>query len=126
MKKMSVILVSLILLISTIGIGFALGCCIDTITASPNKVKVGELITVECRASCPGDQLTVEGTGNASFIDVTVSEGFYYTYTYRANKVGTVKFYNSFCTVRSNEVLIVSNSYPMFSFMKILGFGKSD
>jgi hypothetical protein len=60
MKKLSVILVSLILLGSVVGIGSALGCCIDTITASPNKVKVGELITIQCRGACPGSQLTVE------------------------------------------------------------------
>ena len=123
MKKIFVILMGLLFLGSVFSYA-VLGCCMTSITASPNKVKVGELITIQCQGGCDPGTLLIEGTGNASFVSYN---GATNVFVYRANKTGVILFYNSRCTeVKSNNVNIVPNSYPMFSFMKILGLGKTD
>ena len=122
MKKIFAILMGL-LFFGSVFSSAVLGCCMDSITATPNKVKVGELITVECNGFCNPVPLMIEGTGNASFVSLVLVDN-HNTYTYRATKPGIIRFFNSDCPVKSNDVTITSNSYPMQMFMKMLGLGK--
>ncbi len=133
MKKLLVILVSLILLMSSIGVGAILGCAIPEFYVTSNTAHMGEYITVVAVNFSGG------GCINPSCIEIlnedcsTVSdkailvtskcEGDKLTATYRAVKQGTVKFRYISCT---QTVTIMPKSYPMLSFMKILGFGKAE
>ncbi len=132
MKKMSVILVSLILLISTIGIGFVLGCAIPYFEPQQTTVHVGEFFTVVAISggiNCIDPAyIKIYETDCSTLSDKVVfvssqCDGNKLTVTYRAVKQGTVKFNYITC---SKEVTILPKPHPMFSFMKILGFGKSD
>ena len=133
MKKISVILVSLILLISTIGIGSVFGCAIPEFYVTNDTVHVGEFITVVAvnfsDSGCINPtciSILEEDCSTPSDKAILVNskcEGDTLTVTYRAVKQGTVKFNYITC---SKEVTILPKPHPMFSFMKILGFGKSD
>lgn len=134
MKKISVILVSLILLISTIGIGSVFGCAIPYFEPQQTTTHVGEFFTVVAinyGTNCidPADIEIYEAENCPSILSdkvVFVSsqcDGNKLTVTYRAVKQGAVKFNYITC---SKEVTILPKPHPMFSFMKILGFGKSD
>lgn len=133
MKKISVTLISLILVIGTIGIGSVLGCAIDYFEPQQTTVHVGEFITVVAidDGGCinPTCIEIYEAENCPSILSdkvVFVSsqcDGNKLTVTYRAVKQGTVKFKYITC---SKEVAILPKPHPMFSFMKILGFGKSD
>lgn len=131
MKKLSVIQISLILLIGTIGIGSVLGCAIDYFEPQQTTVHVGEFITVvaiddggcinpTCISILEEDCLT---PSDKAILINSKCEGNTLTVTYRAVKQGTVKFHYISCT---RTVKILPKPHPMFSFMKILGFGKSD
>lgn len=134
MKKISVILILLILLLGTIGIGSVLGCAIPYFEPQQTTVHVGEFFTVVAinhGTNCinPEDIEVYEAENCPSILSdkvVFVSsqcDGNKLTVTYRAVKQGAVKFNYITC---SKEVIILPKPHPMFSFMKILGFGKSN
>ncbi|MCC7573224.1 MAG: hypothetical protein KO464_07515 [Candidatus Methanofastidiosum sp.] len=133
MKKISVTLISLILLLGTIGIGSVFGCAVPEFYVTNHTVHVGEFITVVAvnysSSGCinPNNiKILEEDCSTPSDKAILVSskcEGDRLTVTYRAVKQGTVKFEYVTC---SEEVTILPKSHPMLSFMKILGFGKSD
>jgi hypothetical protein len=133
MKKASVIFVLSILLIGTIGIGSVLGCYIPHFQAQQTSVHVGEFITIvattEPGQGCilPGDVLILEEDcltqSDKAILVNSKCEGNTLTLMYRAVKLGTIKFNYHTCF---QTVKILPKPHPMFSFMKILGFGKSD
>ena len=134
MKKISVIFVSFILLISTIGIGTVLGCAIPYFEPQQTTVHVDEFITVVAinyGTQCidPADIKIYEAENCPTILSDKVifvnsqCEGNKLTVNYRAVKQGKVKFHYVTCT---REVTILPKPHPMFAFMKILGFGKSD
>lgn len=145
MKKIFAILISLLFVVSVFGMASLIATdCLDP-TASPDLVKVGDLITVT--SFCyPSSDPTIIADGNkpkggaelVSRPEVGVagkglsSAEQTFTWVYRATAPGTIKFdFNSPTTTSgttgytgvSNPVTITSNSLPMLNFMKILGFG---
>lgn len=133
MKKLSVILVSMILLISTIGAGSVLGCAVPYFEPQQTTVHVGEFFTVvaiNCSACGCIDPNSIEvrdencdKTSDKAILVSSKCEGDKLTATYSAVKQGKVTFKYVTCT---RAVTILPKPHPMFSFMKILGFGKSD
>ncbi len=133
MKKLSVSLVSLILLLSTIGISSVLSCAIPYFDTQQTTTHVGEFITVVAinysASGCidPNSiEVLDENCDKPSDKAILVSskcDGDTLTANYRAVKQGKVTFKYVTCT---RAVTILPKPHPMFSFMKILGFGKSD
>ncbi len=133
MKKLPIIVVSFILILGTIGAGAVFGCAIPQFYVTNNTVHVGEYITVVAvnysGSGCinyDGIQILQEDCLSASDKAILVTskcEGDKLTVTYRAVKQGTVKFKYVTCT---QTVTIMPKPHPMFSFMKILGLGKSE
>jgi hypothetical protein len=133
MKKLSVMFVSLILLVGTIGMGSVLGCCVEQFYVTNNTVHVSEFITVisvsysgqECIQPSAIEVLNEDDSVSDKAVLVNSKcDGRTLTATYRAVKQGNVKFKYAGCT--QQLVTILPKPHPMFSFMKILGFGKSD
>ncbi|NYT04019.1 MAG: hypothetical protein GKC00_04855 [Candidatus Methanofastidiosa archaeon] len=136
MKKLSVVLVSLILLISIIGIGSILGCCVKEFYATNDTVHVGEFITIVSVEYTPGScsvnpsEIVLQNedetnSDKAILVSSKCDPGTgTLTVTYRAVKQGEVYFKYAGC--QKPVVKILPKPHPMFSFMKILGFGKSD
>ena len=133
MKKVPVIFVSLILLIGTIGIGSVLGCAVPYFEPQQTTVHVDEFFTVvainhpACGCIDPNSiEVLDENCDKTSDKAILVSskcDGDTLTATYRAVKQGKVTFKYVTCT---RAVTIFPKPHPMFSFMKILGLGKSD
>ncbi|HGJ65751.1 TPA: hypothetical protein ENS27_10210 [bacterium] len=113
MKKIFSILISFLFLVSVVGIAsVASTCYLPDVTT----VHVGETFTVKypCNICDQGYLELVGKTGE-----------FNEYYTYKALKPGKV----SFCSNCENKnycatVTILPKEYPIFSFMKMLGFGK--
>ncbi len=143
MKKIFAILLSVLFLGSVFGVASTMAGECPNPTASPETVKVGDLITVtsDCYSSAD-PSIIADGNkpkGDAELVSrpaTSFSKGLEpvdetYTWVYRATAPGTIKFDfgppssaepNGYTTV-SNPVTITSNSLPMLNFMKILGFG---
>lgn len=142
MKKIFAILISLLFVVSVFGMASLIATdCLDP-TASPDLVKVGDLITVTSFCYFGSDPTIIadgnKPKGGAELVsrpEVEVagkglsSAEQTFTWVYRATAPGTIKFdfkplvTTSGNTKVSNPVTITSNSLPMLNFMKILGFG---
>jgi len=142
MKKIFSILISLLFVVSVFGVASIMAGVCPNPTASPDTVKVGDLITVTTFCPVDNDPIIIadgdKPKGDAVLVsrpDITEERGLeriQYTWVYRATAPGTIKFdfvRDSTLTVIepthfvSNPVTITSNSLPMLNFMKILGFG---
>ena len=145
MKKIFAILISLLFVVSVFGVASTMAGACSNPTASPETVKVGDLITVTSFCPFENDPIII-ADGNKPKGDAVLvsrperisSKGLYpvevttFTWIYRATAPGTIKFdfvTGSTFTISepthfvSNPVTITSNSLPMLNFMKILGFG---
>lgn len=143
MKKIFAILISLLFVVSVFGMASLIATdCLDP-TASPDLVKVGDLITVTSFCYFGSDPTIIadgnKPKGGAELVsrpEVGVAgkglSPVELTWVYRATAPGTIKFdFNPLTTTSgtngytgvSNPVTITSNSLPMLNFMKILGFG---
>ena len=136
MKKLPVILVSFILFLSSVGV--VLGCALEYFdVTSGNTAHVGDIITVVGKGSGSyPDSETIKVCDSAScddtcqikenvviLIDTYCEPDYIRVWKYKALSPGTIKFWYVTC---SKEVTILPKPHPMFSFMKILGLGKSD
>lgn len=140
MKKIFAIVISLLFVVSVFGVASTMAGLEEIrVTATPENVKVGELITVTTNFPSSQDP-TIIADGNkpkgdavlVSRPEKTEAKGLFpvertWTWVYRATAPGTIKFdfevdLSSGSRI-SNPVTIATNSYPMNSFMKILGFG---
>lgn len=134
MKKLSVALISFFLLVSIIGISSVFGCCVKEFYATNDTVHVGEFITIVSIDYVPGScsvdpshiVLQNEDETNsdkAILVSSKCDPGTgTLTVTYRAVKQGKVYFKYAGC--KKPVVTILPEPHPMFSFMRILGFGK--
>jgi hypothetical protein len=134
MKKLSVAIISLVLLVSIIGISSVFGCCVKQFYATNDTVHVGEFITIVSVDYVPGScsvdpshiVLQNEDETNsdkAILVSSKCDPGTgTLTVTYRAVKQGKVYFKYAGC--EKPVVTILPEPHPMFSFMRILGFGK--
>lgn len=144
MKKIFAILISLLFVASVFGVASTMAGECPNPTASPETVKVGDLITVTSFCPFENDPIIIadgnKPKGDAELVSrpaTSFSKGLFpvertYTWIYRATVPGTIKFdfnpsdstteINGYTRV-SNPVTITSNSLPMLNFMKILGFG---
>jgi len=116
MKKIFAIIVFLLFIGTVFGVASVLGCC-STPTASSTTVTVGDTFTIYGSYDyiCP----------DSTYIQL-IETGCGYE-IYRAIKPGTITFSCSEnCTTNYVAINILPKEYPMFSFMKILGLGKSD
>ena len=145
MKKIFAILVSLLFVVSVFGVASTMAGECPNPVASPDVVKVGELITLTSTCYYGNDPIIIadgdKPKGDAELVsrpEKTSAKGLFpveeptYTWVYRATAAGTIKFDFTIETafIRpepehsvSNPVTITAQSYPMFKFMKILGFG---
>ncbi|NPV49797.1 MAG: hypothetical protein HPY60_01175 [Candidatus Methanofastidiosum sp.] len=142
MKKLFVILVSLLFVVSVFGVASTMADIRFSAVAAPETVKVGELITVTTNYPSSLDPAIIadgdKPKGDAVLVSrpaTSFSKGLFpveqtFTWIYRATAPGTIKFDFGPPTsakingnIVSNPVTITSNSLPMFKFMKILGFG---
>lgn len=136
MKKLSVAIISLILLVSILGISSVFGCCVKELYATNDTVHVGEFITIVSVDYTPGpcsvnpSQIVLQNedettSDKAILVSSRCDPGTgTLTVTYRAVKQGDVYFKYAGC--QKPVVKILPKSHPMLSFMKILGLGKSD
>ena len=149
MKKIFSILISLLFLVSVFGVAQTMAGECPNPLASPDVVKVGELITVTSTCYYGNDPIIIadgdKPKGDAELVsrpniaagkgltpvEIPI-EGNTYTWVYRATAPGTIKFdlvrntsfaVNGHTHYVSNPVTITTNAYPMLKFMKILGFG---
>ncbi|HGJ65750.1 TPA: hypothetical protein ENS27_10205 [bacterium] len=140
MRKSFALIISLLFLVSVFGIISTMAFLIEyKVTATPDKVKVGELITVTTNFYTINDPVII-ADGNIPKGDAILvsrptllgaeSPNETYTWIYRATQAGTIKF--DFTGEElgaiegsriSNPVTITKASYPMNKFMNILGFG---
>ncbi|KYC52709.1 MAG: hypothetical protein AMQ22_00658 [Candidatus Methanofastidiosum methylothiophilum] len=136
MKKISVAMISLVLLVSILGINSVFGCCVKDFYATNDTVHVGQFITIVSVDYTPGS-CTVDpshiivqngdetNSDKAILVSSRCDPGTgTLTVTYRAVKQGDVYFKYAGC--QKPLVKILPKPHPMFSFMKILGLGKSD
>jgi len=143
MKKILAILISLLFVVSVFGVASTMAFEGNLkVTATPEIVKVGDLITVTTNfSSCQDPMIIADGDkpkGDAELVsrpDISAEKGLFpveqtFTWVYRATAPGTIKFdftEEEFGTIEgskiSNPVTITSNTLPMLNFMKILGFG---
>ncbi len=119
MKKIYAILIGFLFFGSVIGIS-SMAATTDSTYIIPNKINyaIGENVIV---TSDGGYDALETPNGVLSFVS-SKWEGSRLTMTWKAEKSGTVKFYN-----KNTSVLIkvaIDKPTPMFSFMKLLGFGK--
>ena len=127
MKKIIAILISLLFVASVFGVASTLAGG-DTV-AVPESVAVGELITVYYETGGVSWDPVTEGTAKVGKLsgptvtNETINGKVFVTkWVYKAYTPGTVTFTSypgSFDTVS-----VTPKPHPMFSFMKILGFGK--
>ncbi|KYC46466.1 MAG: hypothetical protein AMQ74_01818 [Candidatus Methanofastidiosum methylothiophilum] len=134
MKKLSVAIISLVLLVSIIGISSVFGCCVKQFYATNDTVHVGEfikIVSIEYEpGSCSVDPTHIvlqnedeTNSDKAILVSSKCDPGTgTLTVTYRAVKQGKVYFKYAGC--QKPVVTILPEPHPMFSFMKILGFGK--
>jgi hypothetical protein len=143
MKKLFAIITSLLFVVSVFGVASAMATECPNPVASPDVVKVGELIIITSACYFENDPIIIadgdKPIGDAELVSrpeiasglglIPVEE---YTWVYRATAPGTIKFdfvRNTTLTeiepkhCVSNPVTITNNAYPMLNFMKILGFG---
>ena len=149
MKKIFSILISLLFVVSVFGVASTMAGVVYSAVATPENVKVGELITVTTNFYSDSDPMIIADGNKPKGDAVLVSrpdmvagigltpveipiEGNTYTWVYRATAPGTIKFDFTVdvCFIEpepqhsvSNPVTINSNTLPMLNFMKILGFG---
>jgi len=142
MKKILAILISLLFVVSVFGVASIMADVSFSAVATPDTVKVGELITVTTNFPSSLDPTIIadgdKPKGDAVLISrpaTSFSKGLFpveqtYTWVYRATAPGTIRFDFGPPTsakingnIVSNPVTITSNSLPMLNFMKILGFG---
>ena len=144
MKKIFAILVSLLFVVSVFGVASTMAGECPNPVASPDVVRVGELITVTSTCYFENDPIIIadgdKPIGDAELVsrpDMVAGIGLTpveitYTWVYRATAPGTIKFdfvrntsfiVNGHTHYVSNPVTITAQSYPMLKFMKILGFG---
>jgi len=119
MKKIFAILIGLLLLGSLIGVA-SVTAISDSTYITQNKINyaIGENVIV---TSNGGYDVLETPKGVLSYVS-TKSEGSTLVMTWKAEKSGTVKFYN-----KNTSVLIkvaIDTPTPMQQFMKIIGFGK--
>jgi hypothetical protein len=155
MKKLFAILTSLLFVVSVFGVASVMApslCpCDGTVVILPNSVvSVGQEFTIKVKQGCQESiyALTSEGTdaGYAGYIFpiTATTEGDYFVYTYKALKPGTIYICNGACSPGCAHpgttpygspascfkekwaLRIQGANYPMLSFMKILGLGKTD
>lgn len=144
MKKIFAILISLLFVVNVFGVASLIAKDCPDPTASPDLVKVGDLITVTSLCYFDKDPTIIadgnKPKGDAELVsrpEIVEAIGLSlveqtFTWVYRATAPGTIKFEfspplvtsgtNDYTKV-SNPVTITSNSLPMLNFMKILGFG---
>lgn len=153
MKKLYVIIISLLCVGSAFGIAPLAAVCTEncdpplppppgtsTYTATPDTVQVGEFITVTNHitgywdAHTPIQDFTIYGTGGVVKISgpeptsvPMIVEGNFVdvVWIYKATGAGTVAF-GSDEEKLTNYVEILPKSTPMQQFMKILGFGQKN
>jgi hypothetical protein len=144
MKKIFAVLMSLLFVVSVFGVASVMADIDFWATATPETVKVGDLITVTTNVYSESDPIIIadgdKPIGDAELVsrpEIVSGLGLFpvevtYTWVYRATAPGTIKFdfvRNTSFTVNghthyvSNPVTITTNTYPMLNFMKILGFG---
>lgn len=138
MKKLYAIIISLLFLVSTYGIGSLSAVCTDcppppTCTCGQTNyyidktlVNVGETFTFSNNNLCTYNQSATPGPLDQTiqFVSGSTQSGWT-TVTFRAISPGTVTFTNSKCG-ELVTVKILPKSTPMQQFMNILGFGKKD
>jgi len=133
MKKIFSILISLLFVASVFGIASVMAgddChCDGTDVIIPAQVKVGQEYLLKTRVGC-GGSVTVVGGGNPGDYITQVGsawrEGDMDVSKWIALKVGTLNYCPSCPPTNCKTITITPKSYPMFSFMKLLGFGKKD
>ncbi|NMC76311.1 MAG: hypothetical protein GYA60_03325 [Candidatus Methanofastidiosa archaeon] len=138
MRKSFALTISLLLLVSVFGIISTMAIPNGhKVTATPDKVKVGELITVTTNFYSEDPTIIADGNipkGDAVLVSrpqllEAGGPDETYTWVYRATQAGTIRFDFSGKTLEaviprvSNPVTITKASYPMNKFMNILGFG---
>jgi len=129
MKKIYAILVGLLFLGSVFGIasitaGGGCECGHENFILSQTTVQVGDTFTVNKYHHCTYNEQPYPGTLAEMLQFVSVkTEGNWDIVTFRALRPGTITYTNSGCN-DVHIVTITSKEYPMFSFMKLLGFGK--
>jgi hypothetical protein len=116
MKKLFVLLISIIFLLSSFASVMATTCNKPSVT----RVEVGDTFTIHSPII-----LCESGEGYLELVSNVNGE-----YTYKALKPGKVNFCCGLgcCVTKGNAtaVTIVPKEYPFASFMKILGLGKKD
>jgi len=125
MKKIFAILIGLLFLVSTFAIASVMAPPPPGLQAtyiSPNKMyySIGENVVV----TSDGRYDALETPNGVLSLVVIEWDDPKLTMTWKAEKPGTVKFYNE-----NTSVLIkvgIARPTPMQQFMKILGFGKKD
>ncbi len=124
MKKIFAVLVTLLFVASVFGVAQTLAGCFS----GPSCIKVG----TEFEVMVPHDaaySFYDKEDDYVKFIEIEVHEGGTDIIRYEAKKVGTRKnlvqcsgWYDA--VIAETCTTTTQNSYPMSSFMKILGFGK--
>ncbi|NPV49799.1 MAG: hypothetical protein HPY60_01185 [Candidatus Methanofastidiosum sp.] len=136
MKKIFAIIISLLFVVSVFGVASAMAgdpCKYEII--GPESVQVGDTFQVKLMQNgcCWGNNGGVKGALE-QFCTQPGCEGYDiipggYLFTYKALKVGTYeKLFYVGCFEDERVyygVTVTPREYPMFSFMKILGFGKN-
>jgi len=131
MKKIFAILIGLLLFGSVIGVasvtaGGSCDCSQVNFFLSQTTVQVGDTFTITKRGYCEYDEQPYPGTLEEMLQFVSGSdEGIWETVTFRALKPGTITYTSEDCS-DVHIVTIIPKEYPIFSFMKILGFGKKE
>jgi len=123
MKKIFAVLVALLFVTSVFGVAQTMAGCFS----GPSCIKVG----TEFEVSVPnGGAYSFYDNEDeyVKFIERKVNPGGTDIIRYKAKKVGTrknlVQCSGSYDAVIAETCTTTRNSYPMFSFMKILDFGK--
>lgn len=121
MKKIFAILISLLFIVSVFGVASTMAFPPSTYII-PNKLyyNIGENVIV----TSDGVYIPVVTPSGVLSLVSDSWDGQKLVMTWKAEKAGTVKFYND-----NTSVLIkvaIDKPTPMQQFMKILGFGKKD
>jgi len=123
MKKIFAVLVTLLFVASVFGVAQTIAGC----ATFPSCIQVG----TEFEVRVPNGAAYSFYAGEdeyVKFIGITLNPGGTDIIRYEAKKVGThiglIQCSGTYDAVIVETCATTRNSYPMFSFMKILGFGK--
>ncbi|KYC51994.1 MAG: hypothetical protein AMQ22_01056 [Candidatus Methanofastidiosum methylothiophilum] len=140
MKKIFAVLVTLLFVASVFGVAQTMaapdcsGCNCNEVyyTVSQTSVQVGDTFTASVKLGCLGGLDFDTSPGKFSEMIqydpsknlVINTETGWATATFKALRPGTLAISNDCCPNDSITITMTPKSHPMFSFMKILGFGK--